>query len=113
MTTEFKPDPVLIEAAKFARRAVESAFPTMPGCAWICDAVEQLYARREHTMADALQDAVDAVLGNNFAFLPTALYAKGIGPITDYPPKNREARTVRLWWLDQIIAGKPVPGAEN
>lgn len=111
MTKNFTPDPVLIEAAKFAREYVANAYPDRPSLAWICDAVADLHVGNQK-QAEALKRAVDAALGTQ-AFLPFALWGKGIGPfVGGAAPQGEERRQIRLWWLDQIIAGNPVPGAE-
>lgn len=112
MTKNFTPDPVLIEAAKFARKHVAHAYPDRPNMAWICDAVAALFDDGNQAQAEALLCAVHAALGR-YAFLPNALWRKGVGPFVGAAaPRGEEHRQSRLWWLDQIIAGNPVPGAE-
>lgn len=111
MTKKFKPNPVLIEAAKFAREYVANANPDSPNLVWICDAVADL-SDESPEQAEVLQRAVAKAL-SGYAFLPYALWVKGIGPfVGDVEPQGEERRQIRLWWLDQIIAGNPVPGAE-
>lgn len=112
MTKNFTPDPVLIEAAKFAREYVANAYPDQPNLAWICDAAYDLFDGGNQEQAEALERAVYAALSRH-AFLPFALWTKGVGPfVGDAAPQGEERRQIRLWWLDQIIAGNPVPGAE-
>jgi hypothetical protein len=74
---------------------------------WLCEIADDMADREA---GEALQKAVDSAL-NGHSFLPRSLAVSGLYP---KPAKQRPAEWrlhSRLWWLNQILNGHPVPGA--